>query len=225
MVASASTRSATIQRIVATIPRPADAGPPVRVVFDGVDGAGKTVMRGEVAQALRAEGHHVIEVSIDDFHHPRAVRHPRGRDDNWQSYWNHAFNLARFVENVLVPLAPGGDRRYCLRCHDLRTDAALDDEPWHESPENAILLADAVLAQRPELREYWDFRVFVHASFAETHRRMAERDGCSPDPTHPGNARYYEAQQYYLQTYRPADNADVAVDNTDWDYPRVTHVP
>ncbi len=125
---------------------------------------------------------------------------------------------------MLLPLGPGGDRRYRLRCHDLATDTELDDEPWHEAPTDAVLLFDAVLAQRKEFKDHWDMVIFVQVRFDEAYRRLAQRDGLPSDPSHPDNARYYGAQQYYLGTYHPERSADAVVDNNDWRHPRIVRL-
>ena len=44
------------------------------VAVDGVDGAGKTTFCDELASVLRAQGRAVVRASVDDFHHPRAIR-------------------------------------------------------------------------------------------------------------------------------------------------------
>jgi uridine kinase len=44
---------------------------------------------------------------------------------------------------------------------------------------------------------------------------MAERDGTSPDPTHPSMARYVEGQRIYFAQRSPRDRADLVIDNTD----------
>jgi uridine kinase len=209
-----SARADVVAAVAKVIPSPVDSGHPLRVAIDGIDGAGKTHLRAELAQALRDQGQTVWEASIDDFHHPRAVRHQDGHDD-WKGYWHHAFNLERLTDDLLVPLGPGGDLRFRLRCHDLATDQALDDEPWQLAEGDEIVLVDGVLAQRPELRDYWDFVIFAHVGFDEAYRRMAIRDHVAVDPTHPNNARYYDAQRYYLSTHRPDRSADVLLDNSD----------
>lgn len=215
-----SARADVVAAVAKAMPSPVHNGHPLRVAIDGIDAAGKTTLRGELAQVLRARGHTVVEASIDDFHHPRAVRHKDGHDD-WKGYWHHSFNLDRLTSDLLVPLGPGGDLRFRTRHHDLATDRVLDDEPWQLAEGDEVLLVDGVLAQRPELRDYWDFVIFVYVGFDEAYRRMAVRDHAAADPTHPDNARYYGVQRYYLSTYRPDQSADVVLDNSEVEHPRI----
>jgi len=58
---------------------PSTAEDCVRVGIDGVDGAGKTTFADALATTLQQQGRPVVRVSVDDFHHPRAIRYARGR--------------------------------------------------------------------------------------------------------------------------------------------------
>ena len=46
----------------------------IRVAIDGVDGAGKTTLADALAPVVAAQGRPTIRASVDDFHHPRALR-------------------------------------------------------------------------------------------------------------------------------------------------------
>lgn len=50
----------------------------VRVGIDGVDGAGKTTLADALGPVVSGRGRPTIRASVDDFHHPRAIRYARG---------------------------------------------------------------------------------------------------------------------------------------------------
>jgi uridine kinase len=52
--------------------------------------------------------------------------------------------------------------------------------------------------------------------------RMAARDGLSPEPDHPEQQRYLDAQRLYRDACRPRESADIVVDNTDLERPILT---
>ncbi|MQA80283.1 MAG: uridine kinase [Streptosporangiales bacterium] len=191
----------------------------VRLGVDGVDGAGKTVFAGELATVLRELGRHVVRVSVDDFHHPRAVRYRRGRTSP-EGCWLDSFDYARLRADVLEPLGPGGSRRYRPVAHDLVTDE-LVESPVHLAPPGAVLVVDGLFLHRDELRDAWEMTVFLDVPFAETARRMADRDGTNPDPRHPSMRRYVEAQRLYVAACAPRRRATLVVDNTDVDAPEL----
>jgi uridine kinase len=201
-------------------PRPARC---VRVAVDGVDGVGKSTFAAELAEALRAAGRPVVLVSVDGFHHDRQTRHRRGRRSP-EGFWLDSYDYEALRENVLVPFAPGGSRRYRTAVHDVVTDVTLD-LPWLTAPEGAVLLVEGVFLHRDELLHEWDLTVFLDAPRATTVARMADRDGSSRDQDHPSLARYVEGQRLYLQACRPQERAHVLVDNTDLARPRLRRAP
>lgn len=148
--------------------------------IDGVDGAGKTVFADHLAEVLRATGQAAIRISADDFHHPRAVRHRRGRDSP-EGFWLGSNDYSALRQRVLDPLAPAGSRRYQTASHDLVTDQALDPPVLTAAP-GAVLVMDGLFLHRDELAGVWDLSVFLQVPFAVSVARLAARDGSHPDP-------------------------------------------
>ena len=206
-------------RVVAGMVPRTGRGRAVLVAVDGRDGAGKTMFADELAAALHAGGRTAVRASVDDFHHPRAHRHRRGRGSAL-GYWLDAFDLDRLATELLVPLGPGGAGRVRTAVHDLRADT-----PVHRSPEpvapGSVLVLDGVFLHRDELRHYFDFSIYLQVDMATAFGRMAARDGTPAGPTDPHNARYAGAQRIYAAACRPADRAAVVIDNTDLAAPRI----
>lgn len=199
---------------------PAPAGPDcVLVGVDGVDGAGKTTFADALATRIARDGRPVVRIGIDDFHRPRAERYRQGRDSP-DGFYEDSYDYARFLRDVLVPLGLGGDRRYRPVAHELSSDRYLDP-PVRIAPPGAVVVVDGIFLQRPELADSWRLTVFLDVPFTETARRMAGRDGSSPDPDDPGLRRYVLGQRRYLREVRPRERADVLIDNTDVTRPRL----
>lgn len=177
----------------------------------------------DLARALQAQGRPVVRVSLDDFHNPRAIRYRLGRDSA-DGYWLDSYDYTRFRTDVLDPFGPGGSRRYHPRAHDLTTDATLS-EPWLVAARGAVLVADGLFLQRPELAGAWELVVFLDVPFEVTVARMAVRDGTDPDPAHPSMRRYVEGQRRYLRECTPQRRADVLIDNADPARPRLLRTP
>lgn len=196
-------------RVVA-LPRPALVG------IDGVDGAGKTTLADALAAHLRASGTPVVRVSIDGFHHPRAVRYRRGRGSA-VGYFHDSFDLDAFRAAVVEPTRAGTQVRTAVFDHV--RDAPVPGELTPVA--GAVVLVDGVFLQRDELAGTWDLAVFLRAPFEATYARMARRDGSHPDPDDPANRRYREGQELYLRACRPESRADVVLDVTDLGAPTV----
>lgn len=192
---------------------------PVRVGVDGVDGAGKTTFADALADHLRAAGEHVVRVSADGFHQPRARRYRRGQTSP-EGFFLDSYDYAALRREVLAPFGLGGDLRYRTAVHDVTSDRPVD-EPRRTAPVHAVLVVDGIFLHRDELVDSWDVTVFLDVPFAETYRRMAVRDGCPPDPHDERNRRYLEGQRLYLARCDPARRATLVVDNTDPSAPTV----
>lgn len=217
-----ATREETIERIAAIICA-AELDHPTRVGIDGVPASGKTTLARELASAVAGRGRHVIHVTTDGYHQPRARRYRRGR---WSArgYYEDAYDHEALASCVLAPLGPGGDRLYRERVLDLASDEPVDEPPRSAAPD-AVLLVDGTFLQRPTLLGLWDLRVFVNASLdialARGIARDAERLGGSKPAAEAYAARYQPAARRYLEEVRPAELATMVLDNDDLAAPRL----
>ena len=82
---------------------------------------------------------------------------------------------------------------------------------------SGVLLVDGVFLLRPELRDAWDFTVFVSASAGEILRRALGRDlelfGSADEVERRYRVRYIPGQELYLAKALPDLAADAVVIN------------
>jgi uridine kinase len=219
---SCQERSCLLRRVAELVPT-STGKDCVRVGIDGVDGSGKTVFADELADALKTSGRAVVRITVDDFHNVSAVRYRLGRSSP-EGFWLDSFNYARLRADVLEPLGPGGSRRYRSKAHELATDRVLN--PAHKvAAAGSVVVIDGLFLHRDELMGVWDFSVFLDVPFEVTAKRMATRDGTVPDPQHASMRRYVEAQELYFGMCAPQQQANVVIDNTVLDAPRLVRVP
>jgi uridine kinase len=209
---------------VAAIVDAIDAVPcshPLRVAIDGSAAAGKTMLADELAISLRDRGRAVIRASIEGFLRPRIERYRRG-PESAQGCYEDSFHYERLRVELLRPLGESGSRLYRTEIYDRRTDLLVDSEQM-EASADAILLFDGVFLLRPELVDAWDFRVFITVASEEIIRRARIRDagvyGSPDDAERRFRARYLPSQQHYRGTIRPAELADVVLENDDLSQP------
>jgi uridine kinase len=88
---------------------------------------------------------------------------------------------------------------------------------------DAVVVVDGVFLLRPELDVEWDLTVHLQVPDEEVLRRALVRDG--PDAAPRYRSRYLPAQRLYEAECRPADRADVLLDNTDPQAPVVLRWP
>ncbi|GLY95160.1 hypothetical protein [Actinoplanes sp. NBRC 103695] len=79
----------------------------VRLAVDGADGVGKSTFARELAAVLSGRGRDVVQVSADDFHHRRAVRHRRGRDSP-EGFWLDSYDYKALCPRRARAVRPGG---------------------------------------------------------------------------------------------------------------------
>jgi uridine kinase len=197
---------------------------PVRVGIDGVDCAGKTMLANEIKQFLDTHSRKVIRASIDGFHNTRVVRHGRGRFSPI-GYYHDSFDLNALISCLLLPLGPGGDRKYKTAFFDYATDRPLNNV-LQTAEEASILIFDGIFLLREELASYWDFTVFVEASPRVTIGRALLRDRHLFDNSQRIREVYYKryipGQKLYLEQVRPSERANVVFRNDDISAPHLT---
>jgi uridine kinase len=171
-----------------------------RIGLDGVDGAGKTQLGEELAQLLTARGRPAVRVSGDQFEPPTAKRYARG-ELSPEGYYLDGFDFER------------------LRAHLLSL----------AGPPDAVIVADGVFLQRPELADLWHATVWVEADLEVAARRGAERNRVwfdSLDDTHERyRVRYMPAQRRYIEEQRPHERATFVLRNTDLRKPELVTRP
>ncbi len=96
----------------------------------------------------------------------------------------------------------------------------------HVAGAHGTLIADGVFLLHPELRDLWDLTVFLAVD-----REIARERGIERDVSWMENARERYATRYvsgetrYLEEVDPESAADVVVENTDFDRPRLRARP
>ncbi len=196
-------------------------GSPMFIGIDGVDGSGKTCFANELAGSLRGKVP-LVRISIDGFHKQRNDRYRLGRDSP-EGFWLDSYDYDAFFQKAIVPLREG-QGRYLEASHDLDTDAVLEG-PFKQITRPCVVIIDGIFLHRPELRDIWDYSIFLDVDFSTSVPRMAARDGCDPDPDHPGNRRYVQGQRLYFESCSPWEFATVVIDHNDLLHPRIKSGP
>ena len=193
----------------------------IRVAIDGVDGAGKTTLADALAPLVAAQGRPVIRASIDDFHHPRALRYARGRYSP-DGFYLDSYDYDSFRTLLLDPLSPEGSGRYAARRFDLDHDRPFDLVIQQAQPA-AALIVDGIFLHRPELRSYWNISIFLKVDFEVSLPRGAQRGPTfdATDAASPSNQRYVGGQKLYLGECAPEQRADIVIGYNDLREPSI----
>lgn len=194
---------------------------PLRVAIDGVDASGKTVIAEQIAAVLKSCRRQIIRVSIDGFHNPRRIRYAGGGSLARQ-YYKNSFDNTALLKNTLKPLGPKGSLIYKGAIFDFKSDKKVFCAQ-KRAEKNAIIIMDGVFLLRPELVNYWDFKIFVKADFKTTLRRACKRDGYlfgeKKEIISRYRRRYIPGQKIYLAQAKPHKIADIVINNVDFNTP------
>lgn len=193
------------------------------VGVDGTDGAGKTMFADAPAELVHARLGRpgVTRVSLDDFHRPRELHYRRGRNSA-EGFSRDSYDCEAVVSRVLGPVAVSGGNPVAIvpGSRDLVTDKQVTPDAVRLSAASVVIV-DGVFLHRPELTPFFGLTLFLDVPFAETARRMAQRDGSNPDPEHESMRRYVDGQRLYFTEVRPWEKADIVIDNSDVENPRM----
>jgi uridine kinase len=189
----------------------------VLVGVDGPDAAGKSTLADQVAEHLEIPW---LRASIDGFHQPREVRSSHGSLSS-AGYFHDSFNYSQLMGELLRPFAAGAPL-VRSRVFDWRTDTPVEQAPT-PVPERAALVFDGVFLLRSELRDFWDYSVYLRVASQIVLERAIMRDagevGSSDEVRRRYEARYLPGQALYRDECDPERHADLVVDNSDFSSP------
>jgi uridine kinase len=181
---------------------------PVRVCLDGPSAAGNTTLANRIAEELQTRTRRtVIRAELDYFMKMVEDRNAYPYDSP-ESYYLDAWDYPAIRSRLLEPLGPGGHRRYVTAL----------GAGERVAPDDAILLADGVFLQRPELDAFWELRIYLHIGTAESLRRGVARDqawmGGAAEAERRYRSKYLPGEQRYRAEVRPRERAQIVIDKS-----------
>lgn len=202
----------------------ADIGRPERPFVVGVNGAytsGKTVFAEDLARYLVAAGYKVQLLHYDDFHNPFSAI-DFTEEDEVEAFYNRAFVPEKLIWEVFAPLREKGSLRGDIACVNLGT-GEYSNIVHLDIDESTIVLLEGVLLFRPPLSEYLDYRIYLDISREEIIRRAKVRDvpRFGDFILEKFETRYIPVQERYMREHDPAGQANLLIDNNDYDAPKV----
>lgn len=216
MDALTPTRRAVVQQVAEAILARRTAGR-FRVGIDGIDGAGKTTFGDELGEALARRGSNVLRATVDRFHNPRSVRYRLGKGSP-EGFYRDSYDYTTLRSVLLDPIRPGGDGRVRRAIFDVDADSPVN-APIEDVPIDAILVFDGIFLHRPELRDHWDYSVFLHVDWLRNHHLRKRLERGPVDPEEARFHRYHEGQNIYFRECAPWMRATVVIDNHDLSAP------
>ncbi len=211
---------------IASVINKIDLPHPVRVAIDGGGAAGKTTLANELIEPLEKLGRTVIRATIDGFHNPPEIRRQKGRFSP-KGYLEDSYNYPLLKKYLLEPLGPNGNLEYKKSVYNFRIN-----QPTNEKIEiakrNSILIFEGIFLFNRFLFSYWDYKIYVDASFETTMQRAIVRDndlfGGAENTIKLYKQRYIPGQKMYMEKYNPINHSDIVLNNNDYKNPYVTKI-
>lgn len=190
---------------------------PVRVGVSGITASGKTTFANELAEELLGRKKKVIRTSIDNFHHPRAIRYRKGKESAI-GYYEDAHDYQSFKQKLLIPLGPNGNLHYQTISFNLAKDEYVNPEA-NVATKDMILIVDGTFIFKQDLCNLYDFKIFVDTDFELARKRGAKREerafGSYDEAEEMFIKRYHAASKLYLEQHSPHMNAEIVIQNDD----------
>ena len=179
--------------------------------IDGLGGAGKSTISEKLCKHLKDEKYSVTLLHIDDFIHPRAVRY----NDNyaeWECYYNLQWRYDYLLNKVIVPLKSNSDFITEIELYDKDNDTYFLNKI--NVPVGSIVIIEGVFLQRNELKDVFDYMIYIDIPEEIRLDRVLERDGYIGNKEQikaKYDNRYFPAEHHYTAVCSPAENADYII--------------
>ena len=190
------------------------------VGISGIDTSGKTKFAEALRKFLISKNYRVQTINLDDFHNPKKVRY--SGDNQADNYYNKSFNIKTIVEKLLIPIHQKSIFSAKLTLLNLHTDK-YEIEKEFSFDQDTIVIFEGVFLFRKELSPYIDYKVFIEVPFEESKHRAEVRDVpiYGEEVLKKYDEKYLPAQKKYLDESPPSKIADMIIDNSNWEYPKV----
>ena len=178
--------------------------------IDGLGGAGKSTVSEAVYGQLCKDGYNVTLLHIDDFIHPRSVRYNDSYAE-WECYYNIQWRYDYLVNEVIQPIKCG-EFKGAIELYDKENDTYYLSNA--DITMGSVVIVEGVFLQREELRDLFDFMIYIDISESVRLERVLERDGYIGDKEQikaKYDNRYFPAERHYVEKCLPAMNADYVI--------------
>ena len=188
---------------------------PFIIGITGIDASGKTLFTEGFGRFLSGKEYPVQVIHIDDFHNPMSIRY--SGENEAENYFNLSFNINRIINELLTPIHKKGSLSTELPVLDLDTDSFRNGHSYVVTFDTIVIL-EGVFLFRKEFSPYVNYYVYLDISFEECLKRGLARGGEEDRYL----TKYIPTQKKYLSEYPPSKHADIIIDNSNWEYPKIS---
>ncbi|XEC96307.1 kinase [Paenibacillus tarimensis] len=176
-----------------------EAGQRFVLGLDGLSRSGKTTLAEKLHRVMLEKNVPVHVFHIDDYIERRNTRYHTGQEE-WYEYYNLQWDIAWLRDNLFKKLKVSHQLE--LPVYDEKTE----NEHNVTIPETCVIVIEGVFLQRQEWRSYFDFVAYLDCPREIRFSRESEATRMKVEKF---VNRYWKAEDYYLQTERPTEQADL----------------
>lgn len=168
----------------------------VIISIDGPGGAGKSLFAANISKYI--PGCQIIH--FDDFYYERnSVQHNRPEIGS-------SFDWGRLEQEVLMPLKEG--KTACYQKYDWAKDELYGN--YLVKPEG-IIIVEGIYCTRKEIRNYYDFKIWIEVDYNLRLKRGVDRDG--EDMRNKWTEEWMPKENEYIssEAHNPRESADIII--------------
>ncbi|MBU5312814.1 AAA family ATPase [Tissierella carlieri] len=176
--------------------------------IDGLGGAGKTTIVNSLKSQLSNRDYNTVILHIDDFIHPKNIRYNESKEE-WYCYYNIQWRYDYLIKEILMAVKEGIEIDKEIEIYDKDNDIYTLEQI--KISQGSIILLEGIFLQRKEIREYFDYVIYLDVPKEVRLNRVMNRDkymGNSEEIKLKYERRYFPAEDKYIEEYSPIQNAD-----------------
>ncbi|MFB4166896.1 kinase [Virgibacillus sp. JSM 102003] len=182
-----------------------EQGQKVVLGIDGLSRSGKTTLVRNIEQHIQEENIFTCVLHIDDYIVERERRYNTGNEE-WYEYYNLQWDVEWLKENLFKKLKESNELQ--LLTYDNSTDSQKFQTV--KTPNTCLIIIEGVFLQREEWRSHFDFMIFLDCVRDERFNRESAETQTNIEKF---EKRYWKAENYYLETVSPIEQADLVIQN------------
>lgn len=193
-----------ITTLLKNIPK-IEKGKKVVLGIDGLSRSGKTTIVRTIEQHIQEKGILSCVLHIDDYIVERERRYSTGNEE-WYEYYNLQWDVEWLKENLFKRLKESTELKLLTYDYNLETQKLCSVK----IPDTCLIIIEGVFLQRKEWRNYFDFMIFLNC---EREERFKRESVDTQNNIEKFEKRYWRAEDYYMKTVSPIEQADLVIQN------------
>lgn len=172
--------------------------------IDGLSRSGKTSLVTKLSHFLQQEHIRVSVFHMDDHIVERKIRYNTGYEQ-WFEYYNLQWDVPWLKLNLFEKISTS--EKLFLPFYNDKTDT--QDMQRITLPDYCVVIVEGIFLQRKEWKGYFDYVVYLNCP---RKKRFSRESTPTQQDIEKFRNRYWKAEEYYLHTETPMEQADVVID-------------